>query len=283
MDDPGLLDALVRRAEGHQPSAATLGVSRPDSVLAQRRRAAELAGLVWNFHDDCRPGLMTGDRLAVEQLTLPEGRRVRLFTASGAIDAAMVAPGAQPVLADDEKAADRRKAHDIMKSVARLLCPDGITQDRELRLESVWERKAQGQALRGDRSPVALVEVVAAFRRYIDDLPVLGRASIHVGVGGGYAVTRWGIDWRSHVARPIREVRIAPPEVGARRVIEMIQRRLSGRTPTLKDFAPERMVLGYVSASRREAQSRFEPNWVAILRPAGPLSMGMVLAVPASA
>jgi hypothetical protein len=69
-----------------------------------------------------------------------------------------------------------------------------------MRFASTWEWKATGETIAAGKAPItkiptALFEVLAAFRRYFEGLPVLGRASVHVALGAGEMVTRWGIDW----------------------------------------------------------------------------------------
>jgi hypothetical protein len=80
---------------------------------------------------------------------------------------------------------------------------DGITTDEvgedvgdNLQFERLWQIKATGMTLSGQRGVVALCRVVGAFRRYLYELPVWGRASAVVELADDNVIAAAGIDWR---------------------------------------------------------------------------------------
>jgi hypothetical protein len=126
------------------------------------------------------------------------------------------------------------------------------------------------------------MSVVGSLRRYIHGLPVLGRASVHVGLGGNHELTKWGVDWRAKGDAPISEATVIDPNEGAARILAELQRRRPEQQVTLDHLEPERMSLGYVSMPRLQEQRTLQPAWVAMFRPRGQTTMGAVIAVPAA-
>jgi hypothetical protein len=205
-----------------------------------------------------------------------------VFLPSGAIDGALRTASSKDPIADDESKTDRKPLIAQAQKLATALAKGYVSGHDELRFESLWETKAQGVTLKGAKTPVALLEVVGAFRRYLHGLPVLGRASVHVGLAGRMVVTRWGIDWRQVSENAVAEAHVVDPKEGAKRVMDDLQWRRPEKPFTLKDFEPASFTLGYLSQSRRSEQFVMQPAWVAVLRPRGSTTMGQVVAVPAA-
>jgi hypothetical protein len=217
---------------------------------------------------------------SMARMITPNDGRVDVFLPSGAMAGVMRrAPAPIPQGAGSEQSALIKHA----TSLATSLVKDRVSGNDQLRYETVFEVKAQGVHTRSNQqSQVALLEVVAAFRRYLHDLPVLGRASVHVGLDGTNTVTRWGVDWRSVSAKPVAEAHVVDAGEGARRVFNEMAWRRPEKPFTAEDFHPASFTLGYMSAGRRAAQVVMQPVWVAVLRPARGTTMGHVVAVPAS-
>jgi hypothetical protein len=215
-------------------------------------------------------------------MQLPNEGRVDVFHSSGAIAAYMHPPTSRLPITPNERLADRKALSALTQRIAESIAKTQLTSDEQLRFESLWELKGQGVPLKGEKSPVALFEVLGAFRRYLHGLPVLGRASIHVAVGGGSLVTRWGIDWRRVRSKPFTETEIIYTEEGAnRRLVASFWRRPE-RPFTLADFEVKAFTLGYLSFSRRRVQFVMQPTWLAVLAPRAPMGMGTVVAVAAA-
>lgn len=168
-----------------------------------------------------------------------------------------------------------------LRKVAEGLARHFIGEEEELGPESVWETKGRGVTLRNEQSPVTLFEAVAAFRRYVHGLPVLGRASVHTGFRGANELSKWGVDWRARAKEPMVEADVVDAVEGAKRIMADVQSRLPERSLTLEDLEPERMTLGYLSMPRRYDQRVLQPAWVAQFRPRRS-TLGMVVSVPAA-
>ena len=141
-----------------------------------------------------------------------EDGRLQVFEASGAVAAAIVGVENRKPLAKDEASVYQDQLIRLTERTANDLAESRLTADEELRFERLWRMKAQGVTFNGERSAVALLQATAAFRRYVRGLPVLGRASINVTLGGANAaVTRWGIDWRRVGGKAIGETDVVEP------------------------------------------------------------------------
>jgi len=275
-----LLAALVKQAKAHRGRVPVFRIEQP-SVEESVKQAWALATRIWPQFGDCkfRPEIQG---VVLTQMRLPDDGHVRVFHPSGAITGLMRPKGARKPLARDERRANRKPLVDLAHRMASAISKLHAGPDDELRFESQWEMKGQAVALKGKKGPVSLFEVLGAFRRYLHGLPVLGRASVHVGVGGDSQVTRWGIDWRRVRLAPFAETEVVTPEEGAKRVLNDLWWRRPERPFTLQDFEPKSFTLGYLSLSRRRAQFVMQPVWVTVLAPSGVTTMGHVIAVPAA-
>ena len=226
---------------------------------------------------------MVVDTVGTAMFMLADDGRLQVFEASGAVAAAIFGAEYRKPLAKDEARIYQDDLIKLAERTAKDLAHVAPGRRRRVPLRALVadegaRRHLQGRARRHRTAPSN-----RAFRRYVQGLPVLGRASINVTLGGAHAaVTRWGIDWRRVGGKAIGETDVVEPAEG-RRALADLQRRRPERPLTLADFKPRALQLGYVSLPRRQAQSLLEPAWVAILDPAGKqTTMGEVIAVPAA-
>ena len=281
MGDRDLFKALVNKADGYRDRAPVFRTEQPDPK-AMEKEARSIARFLWPFFGDCQPRLVADVVNGVLMMQVPEGGDVGLFHPSGAIAGALRNARSKKPLVEDERKADRKAIRAHLEGVASEIARSRLAQNDELKFESLWERKAQGVTLKGEKTHVTLIEVVGAFRRYLHGLPVLGRASVHVGVSGAVEVTKWGIDWRRVVEKPFADAAIVDPKEGAKRVMDDMAWRRPERAFSLDDFEPAAFQLGYMSFGRRVEQRVMQPVWVAVLKPRGATSMGQVVTVPAA-
>jgi hypothetical protein len=279
-DGSDLHAALVGSAQGYREQAPVFRIEQPDQEKS-KALARSLLNLFWNQFGDCRIVLQPVGGV-IARMVLPNAGRLDIFHPSGAIAAIMQPSPTRKPMAPDESKVDRKSLAQLARQMAEKIAASVAGPNEELRGETLWELKGQGVTLRGEKSRLALFEVVGGFRRYLDGLPVLGRASIHVGIGENSQVVRWGVDWRAARSKPFAQTAVIPPEDGAKRVLEDLWWRRPERPCTSKDFEVKRFALGYVSFSRRREQFVMQPAWVAVLAPRGGMSMGHVVAVPAA-
>jgi hypothetical protein len=279
MTGKSLEAALAGLAEGFRDRAPVFRLLAPEREEVAQEARLLMAG-IWPQFGDCSPMTTVGGVLTTFRLA--NDGSVNLFP-SGAIEGAMSSVASREPIATDERKADRTKHIARLSKVAHAIAKGRIAADEELKLETVWENKGQCVTVRGERkTPVALLGMVAGFRRYIRGIPVLGRASVHVGVGGNGETTRWGIDWRRREAKECAETTVVSAEEGAERVMSEMWWRRPDKPFTTEDFEPVVFRFGYLAHARRAEQSMLQPAWVAVLKPRKGFSMGHVVAVPAS-
>jgi hypothetical protein len=212
---------------------------------------------------------------------LQEGIRVKSFHASGAI---LLDRGWSPMTNIITTVAERadesmleRQAEDAVRQMR--LAPD----DGQLRFERLWQVKATGITREGERGPVALTRAVGAFRRYVGDLPVWGRASVFVELGGEGQIAAAGVDWRPLANEALEYAKVLSPQEGAARVLGELQTFLPGKKYTLEEYTPEFFALGYFSLPKRRVQTVMQPVYVGMFRPTGPIpSLARLVVVPAT-
>lgn len=285
--DSGLLKALFEQAQNYRDSVKLYRVeqypSHESPAMAQR-----LIGLLWPQLRECLPWQIATEDMVTATIQLPDQGHVTVFHPSGAIAGLKRSrPGLNPI-EHDERKVDRKPLIARAEQLAHSIAEHYVSDGESLRFESSWEWKGRGALIASkqkpsvETTPVALFEVLGAFRRYIGELPVLGRASIHVGIGPAATLVRWGVDWRKVHHETAIETAVIDPEDGARRVLDGLWWRRPERPFTLDDFEVTGFQLGYVSFSRRRSQFMMQPAWVASLEPRNGTSMGHVVAVPAA-
>ena len=211
-----------------------------------------------------------------------EGIHARVFHASGAMT---LHRGWRPMEKMITAYAERADLQLLQRQTeAAIKSLDWVQRTRleNFRFERLWRVKASGITPDGKVGPVALTRVVGAFRRYIGELPVWGRASMFVELAAESQLAAAGIDWRPIASRPLDEAKVVSPEEGAIRVLSELQTFLPGKVITRKEYVPEFFSLGYFSLPKRRAQMVMQPVFVAMFRPTGPIpSTGRLIVVPA--
>lgn len=151
-----------------------------------------------------------------------------------------------------------------------------------LRFEKLFQLKSAGISPEGKATPVVLNRLVYAYRRFINELPVLGGASVFIKTAADYKLDAFGIDWRHIHDEPLTMANIIKPEDAAIMALEQLQNTNPERMYTSKEITPISFELGYFSNSKNMYQTVLQPVYVAKFIYTGKFRMGYVLAVPAS-
>jgi hypothetical protein len=151
-----------------------------------------------------------------------------------------------------------------------------------LDFERLWQIKAAGRQQNGRGGYEVLCRVVGAFRRYVHDLPVLGRASVFVKLAADDVIEAAGSDWRACEERAFDEAAVVDPLEGAARVATELT-TAAGRTHvSAEHYDVDFFGLGYMSFPKRRVQSILQPVYVAVLHPRGWTTFGRVVVVAAT-
>ena len=213
-------------------------------------------------------------------ILLQDAVRARVYHASGAF---AVKTGLAPMEHLIGEKADKEALTQSVATAAKRLGLDRfVAHGEQLVFERVWQIKASGISGEGVRGREVVCRAVGAFRRYLHDLPVWGRASAVVEIAGGDRIGGVGVDWRTVAAEPIDRAKVLAPEMAARAVLNDLHSRLPGGEFSDDDFDVGMFSLGYLSLPKRRAQSVFAPVYVAMLERRGWTSTNYLIVVHGS-
>lgn len=151
-----------------------------------------------------------------------------------------------------------------------------------LQFESLGQIKAMGINEEEKRSPSILCRIIGVFRRYINEIPVYGRASISLKLAGGDILESVGIDWRPIEESPVEYTKIIDLEVAAEEIIKKLNSTMPGRSLTLDDYTPIFFTLSYLSMPKTRVQNYMQPVYIAMFKPKNNTTFGHVITIPAS-
>jgi hypothetical protein len=272
-----LLEQLVDKA-GRWPDAVPVWRIAPPSLEAIEASAARFAASLADIEAEARHQVERDE--GVSDILLAEGVRARAYHASGAIAARL---GLPPMEAIFEDMPERERLTDLVADAAKRLGFDRLIGRAErLHFERLWQIKAGGMSSEGERGRDVLCRAVGAFRRYIEDIPVWGRASAFVEVAGDGRASALGVDWRAVEPEPLDRVKVLAPEVAARAVLGELAGRMPGREPNEEDYAVAGFDFGYFSLPKRRDQGVFAPVYAARLERRGWASSNAIIVVGGS-
>lgn len=151
-----------------------------------------------------------------------------------------------------------------------------------LRFENLFQLKSAGMSAEGKTTPVVLNRLVYAYRRFVNELPVLGSASVFIKTAANYQLDGFGADWRYLYDAPLTRATIISPEDAAVMALEQLQNTNPEKVYTLKNVEPLSFELGYFSNSKTMYQTILQPVYVARFILNGFSKMGHIIAVPAA-
>lgn len=152
----------------------------------------------------------------------------------------------------------------------------------ELKFESLGQIKAFGINVQETRSPSILCRIIGVFRRYINEIPVYGRASISLKIAGGDILESIGVDWRLIEEHPVEYTKIIDVEIAAENIINELNSTSPSRILTLDDYSPILFTLAYMSMPKRRPQNYMQPVYIAIFKPLRNTTLGHVITIPAT-
>jgi hypothetical protein len=231
--------------------------------------------------DTVRPNLLRQE--GVSHLGIGDGVHARVFHRSGAI---AVKTGLAPfdaLIADDADRTEPEKLVQVAKRQAeRIDAHRWAGAGERLEFERLWQIKASGMTEKREGGRVALCRIVAAFRRYVHDLPVLGRASVFVQVAGADQIDSAGVDWRPVDAAAFDYVKVITADDAAARMISDLQSRIPGSELSPDDVDISMFALGYFSLPKRRSQAALTPVYVAMVSTRGWGTLNHLLVTSAS-
>jgi hypothetical protein len=240
--------------------------------------AARLAKRAAGQNEDCKSHIMRGKGRS--DLLLSDGIRARAYHPSGAI---AVKAGWAPMEHLIGEKADKEALTKATIAASGHLGFDRLAASGEkLVFERLWQIKATGINRQRERGPEVVCRAIGAFRRYLGDLPVWGRASAVVELAANHRISGAAVDWRPVAPLSLDRAKVIDPERAARAIIADLNGRRPGGELADNDFDVAQFSLGYMSLPKRRAQGTFAPVYVALLEPRGWTTMNHVVVVNGS-
>lgn len=272
-----LFERLVDRTCHYRDVAPVFRVEQR-SLDEMEAYAAGFAGRIVGDAGDGKSQIAR--REGYSDILLSEAVRARVFHASGAVSAkTALAPMEHLIGAEADKEGMTRSTVEAAK---RLEIDRVVGAGEQLLFERLWQIKATGMNAEGVRGHEVVCRAVGAFRRYVHDLPVWGRASAFVEIAGEGQIGAVGVDWRPIAPEPFDRVKVIDPEQAARAVLSDLNGRLPGGEFTDEDFEVGMFGLGYISMPKQREQSVFAPVYVAMLERRGWGSTNYIIVVSGS-
>lgn len=215
-------------------------------------------------------------------MAFQSGIKAQVYHASGALAISRGFAPFQHIIATDASTANLNDLEQQAKTAINKLNLVSLGKNEKLKFERLWKLKAGGVTEKGEFGPIALTEVVGAFRRYLGNIPVYGAASQFVQIVADNQVSGVGVDWRRIEEEPFETAKLISAEEGAERLLQQLQVFLPERPLTMEDYTPDEFLTGYFSLPKRRAQNYMQPVFIAKFLDNGPdTSLNRLIAIPA--
>jgi hypothetical protein len=174
-----------------------------------------------------------------------------------------------------------RIAIDIMK---RLKLDKWKYPFEQLEFESLGQVKVTGINIEGEKSQILSTRIIGNFRRYINEVPVYGRASVSIRIAGRYTVESIRIDWRHIEEKPIEYPKIIDSESAADKILSKFNSAFPNSKLSSEDWSPRFFGLGYFSMPKTRHQKYIQPVYIAMFKPSDTAltTLNPVIIIPAT-
>jgi hypothetical protein len=272
-----LIEKLITKTDNYRDIVPVFRIE-PRSLDEQEALAVRFAASVAGRAENVKSRIARGSGRS--DVLLSEGVRARVYHASGSISVkASLGPMDHLI---GEKANKEALTQSATAAAKRLGLDLLVGPGEHIQFERLWQIKAAGMNRERVRGRDIVCRAVGAFRRYLRELPVWGRASAVIEIAGDELIGGIGIDWRRILAEPLDQTKVIDPERAARAVMGDLNGRLPGGELGDDDFEVAMFSLGYMSLPKRRVQGIFAPVYVAMLERRGWTTMNYVIVVNAS-
>jgi hypothetical protein len=260
-----LAEQLSSMIEGVPEAVDVVQLAQPD-VGTVHRRLRDLVGQVTGA-TGLEPGRLEVESKGVRTvMSIPGRLRAVGFHASGAMSVTLgLAPfddifGADQ--GDEELTGLSRRAAEGL-GLSRLL-PEG----ESLPFERLWRIKAAAGDRTGKVTEPVLCRAVGAFRHFVNELPVYGRASATVELAAEGRLASASLSVRRFAGddggRTVAKAPVRQPEAAAQEVAARLDRSFGGlENPDGTRLVAEWFRFGYLSLGRRRTQALLAPFYLA--------------------
>ncbi|MEU7857586.1 hypothetical protein [Nonomuraea sp. NPDC049141] len=255
-----LAEELASMAGEVPATVSVLGLAAPEPSTVQRR-LEDLVLAVAGSRDDNPEHLEVVTHQDRTTVWLPGRLRAVGFHASGSMTVHLDLPAFEDVFENDP--GDAELTGMLRTAADRIGLTSLVPAEDELVFERLWRVKTAGDR----RTEPGLCRALGAFRHYVRDLPVYGRASATVELGASGGVASLGVSTRRFAddedGPVIAEPRVRTPIQAARDVVARLAESFAGMEAWL---TPQWFRFGYLSLGRRRPQALLTPFYIASIR-----------------
>ena len=280
MDEKTFVEKFASMMEAAPKRADVLSV-RQYSVNELQQRVRRILTTTGSA---CGLNLDRGDMITQEDRTLirlPMGAQAVVYHASGAMQ---LVTGLPPMEALFKRVENRERLIKLVEeTAAKFNFQEWVGPKQRIAFERLWQIKASATG-REEMKPLApvLCRVVGAYRHFVNDLPVLGAASVAVKLAGEGALDSLTVQIRESTGEVVDRVKIKRPDEAAREVLRQMSALMSGSKAPITEFAfPTLLQYGYFSLSKRQAQRYLAPVYVASVETGGEDPTARLFVIPA--
>lgn len=244
------------------PTQADVILLQPLSREQLQARARRFVGLL-REQDGC-PGdngstWRAGDDQTV--IYLAEGARAIVYHASGALRyVSGLAPADAPFARVPERDALVRLAEERAR---KLNLSDWAGSNGELRFERLFQTLGRGADRSGKQADTTLFRAIGAYRNHIGGIPVLGAASVAVGLAGDGRLDGLSVQVRPGSGEVLELAALTAPEAGARQLVAQLSSLLARDEIPVDAVESATMQFGYLDLGKRKPQRVLAPSYVA--------------------
>jgi len=259
-----LAEQLSSMIDGAPEAVDVVQLAQPDVGMVQSRlkeligHVAEVAGL-----ERERPTVETRNVRTV--MSLPGQLRATGFHASGAMSVALALAPFDDLFESDP--GDDELMASSQRTVEGLGLQKLVPSDESLTFERLWRVKAAGGDIEGTMTEPVLCRAVGAYRHYVRELPVYGRASVTVELAAKGRLASASVSLRRFAddegGKTISKAAVRKPEDAAIDVAARLVEAFGGADLTSTGLIAEWFRFGYLSLSRRQAQALLAPFYIA--------------------
>lgn len=159
-----------------------------------------------------------------------------------------------------------------------------INTSEKIEFERLWQIKAAAVSKDGKETPPVLCRTVGAFRHFVNDIPVLGPASVSLKLTGKQTVDSFAMRARSTTGKSLGTEKMITPEEGVQRIYkQLVALNGKGKAPVFERTTAQSVQFGYINLSKRKKQDFLIPAVVAVLEVEDTeFPQGYVLIAPAT-
>ncbi len=266
MNDKTLIEEMASGVEGVAPVPPRVEVVELrryslDELEQRIERFLDMTAEAFSLPLKHRDWAVHNDRTVIR---MPLKAHATVYHASGAMK---LVTGLKPMASLFKKVEEQARLVELVKETTdRLNIREWVGQNESLAFERLWQIKAAAADRKNRAVEPVLCRVVGAYRHFVGELPVWGAASIAVKLASEGTLDSLAVQVRASTGKVIDRVEVLRPEQAARQIFLQLGRLMGeSKIPISEIATPRWLRFGYLSLSKRKAQTVLAPVYVAAM------------------